>query len=73
MKKAKLEESAVIALIRDSQPISIYKLAKKLRVSYSAVWNMVERLELKKKIETELKPKGFVRLIKVVEEKDDMV
>ena len=70
MKKAKLDESAVIALIRDNQPISIYKLAKKLRVSYSAVWNMVERLELKKKIQTELKPKGFVRLIKVVEQKE---
>ena len=73
MNRATLDESAVLALIREKQPISIYKLAKLLRVSYSAVWNMVERLELKKRINTILKPKGFVRIITIRgEEKNEI-
>ena len=71
MNRATLDESAVLALIREKQPISIYKLAKLLRVSYSAVWNMVERLELKKRITTILKPKGFVRIITIREEENE--
>ena len=71
MERASLDESAVLALIRENQPISIYKLAKKLKISYSAVWNMVERLELKKKVDTILKPKGFVRMITIKEEEDE--
>lgn len=67
-----MEENAVLLIIKESQPISIYKLAKKLKISYSAVWNMVERLELKKRINTELKPKGFVRIITIKEEKNDI-
>ena len=71
MVRATLDESAVLALIREKQPSSIYKLAKLLRISYSAVWNMVEKLELKKRINTELKPKGFVRIITIKEEQEN--
>ncbi len=70
MPKAKMEENAVLLIIKENQPISIYKLAKKLKISYSAVWNMVERLELKNKIVTELKPKVFVRMIKIKEQEN---
>lgn len=71
MPKAKIEDQAMLLIIKENQPISIYKLAKKLNMSYSAIYNKIVKLERDNKVVTEKKPKGYIVLVRVKEEKNE--
>jgi len=62
----KLAEDYVLKIIKESQPISLYKLAKKLKYSYGGCVNYIKELIEKGKLRTELKLNENNRAVRLI-------